>query len=110
MTSDQFYFRLLLQLEPAGIATYRAERCCPDKQSRLSEEELMKLNLLVFYGSVRSTRQGIKAARFVANKCLIMCTRSSSLIRSRSGCRSSKMYKEYPPGGAPELLERWPSV
>jgi NAD(P)H-dependent FMN reductase len=29
----------------------------------------MKLNLLVFYGSVRSTRQGFKAARYVANKC-----------------------------------------
>lgn len=29
----------------------------------------MKLNLLVFYGSVRSARQGIKAARFVTAKC-----------------------------------------
>ncbi|MCI0747875.1 MAG: NAD(P)H-dependent oxidoreductase, partial [Verrucomicrobia subdivision 3 bacterium] len=27
------------------------------------------LNVLVLYGSVRSTRQGIKAARFVANAC-----------------------------------------
>lgn len=67
----------------------------------------MKLNLLVFYGSVRSARQGIKAARFVVNKC-----------RERGHevflvdpidfplPLLDKMYKEYPPGGAPELLER----
>ncbi len=29
----------------------------------------MKLNLLIIYGSVRSGRQGIKAARFVASQC-----------------------------------------
>lgn len=67
----------------------------------------MKLNLLLFYGSVRSTRQGIKAARFVANKCrerghevfLVDPVEFPLPLLD-------KMYKEYPPGGAPELLER----
>jgi NAD(P)H-dependent FMN reductase len=67
----------------------------------------MKLNLLVFYGSVRSTRQGIKAARFVTNKCrerghevFLVDPLEFPLPLL------DKMYKEYPPGGAPQLLER----
>src|SRR3954447_6028597 len=67
----------------------------------------MTLNILVFYGSVRSDRQGIKAARFVVNQCrerghevdLIdpMVERLPLLDR---------MYKEYESGQAPEVLER----
>ena len=67
----------------------------------------MKLNLLVLYGSVRSTRQGVKAARYVANKCrerghevFLVDPLEFPLPLL------DKMYKEYPLGGAPELLER----
>ncbi len=66
----------------------------------------MKLNLLVFYGSARSTRQGIKAARFIVTKCrerghdvFLVDPLDFPLPLL------DKMYKEYPPGGAPELLE-----
>ncbi len=67
----------------------------------------MKLNLIVFYGSVRSTRQGIKAARFVANQCRkrghdVFLVDPLELQLPLL----DKMYKEYPPGGAPESLER----
>lgn len=67
----------------------------------------MSLNLLVVYGSVRSSRQGIKAARFVLDLC------------HRRGHRATlvdpldfplplldKMYKEYAAGSAPPLLQR----
>jgi NAD(P)H-dependent FMN reductase len=67
----------------------------------------MALDILVFYGSVRSARQGIKAARFVVNQCrgrghevdLVdpMVERLPLLDR---------MYKEYEKGKAPEVLER----
>ncbi len=67
----------------------------------------MKLNLLVLYGSVRSTRQGIKAARFVTGQCrerghevFLVDPLEFPLPLL------DKMYKEYPPGGAPELLDR----
>lgn len=67
----------------------------------------MQLNLLVFYGSVRSARQGIKAARFVANRCR---DRGHEVFLVDPVDYPlpllDKMYKEYPPGRAPELLER----
>lgn len=66
----------------------------------------MKLNLLVLYGSVRSTRQGIKAARFVANRCRARGHDVSLVdpLESRLPLLD-KMYKEYPAGQAPEPLE-----
>jgi NAD(P)H-dependent FMN reductase len=69
--------------------------------------EPMKLNLLVIYGSVRSERQGIKAARFVANKCRER-GHEAFLVDPLDFPLPllDKMYKEYPPGTAPELLER----
>jgi NAD(P)H-dependent FMN reductase len=67
----------------------------------------MPLEILVFYGSVRSDRQGIKAARFIESRCrqrghevdLIdpLVDRLPLLDR---------MYKEYEKGQAPEVLER----
>jgi NAD(P)H-dependent FMN reductase len=67
----------------------------------------MKLNLLVVYGSVRSTRQGIKAARFVVNQCRAR-GHDVSLVDPLEWRLSllDKMYKEYPTGQAPEPLER----
>ena len=67
----------------------------------------MKLNILVIYGSVRTARQGIKAARFVAKTCrqrghevfLVDPVEIPLPLLDR-------MYKEYKPGQAPEHLER----
>jgi NAD(P)H-dependent FMN reductase len=66
----------------------------------------MKLNLLVMYGSVRSTRQGIKVAHFVANRCRAR-GHDVSLVDPLESRLSllDKMYKEYPAGQAPEPLE-----
>jgi NAD(P)H-dependent FMN reductase len=67
----------------------------------------MKLDLLVIYGSVRSTRQGIKAARFVTAK-LAERGHDVFLVDPLEWPLPllDLMYKEYPPGDAPELLER----
>ncbi len=67
----------------------------------------MKLDILVIYGSVRTARQGIKVARFVAKTCrqrghavfLVDPIEVSLPLLDR-------MYKEYKPGEAPEVLER----
>ncbi len=66
----------------------------------------MKLNLLVIYGSVRSTRQGIKAARFVASR-LRARGHDVTLVDPLEHPLPllDKMYKEYPPGQAPAVLE-----
>src|SRR4051794_38165194 len=67
----------------------------------------MALDLLVVYGSVRSDRQGIKAAKFILNTAqgrghrpllVDACEDRLPLL--------DRMYKEYPPGQAPEVLER----
>ena len=67
----------------------------------------MKLDLLVIYGSVRSSRQGIKAARFVTAK-LAERGHDVFLVDPLEWPLPllDKMYKEYPPGGAPDVLER----
>lgn len=67
----------------------------------------MPLDIVVMYGSVRSDRQGIKAARFVVSQLearghrvtlVDPCTEKLDLL--------DRMYKEYPKGEAPENLER----
>jgi len=71
----------------------------------------MPIRIVVFYGSVRTARQGIKVARFLVNQC-----------RER-GCEVDlidpleyplplldKMYKEYESGTAPAVLERLAAV
>jgi len=77
---------------------------------RLSEPRNVKpmaLDLLVFYGSVRSDRQGIKAARFIVNA----CRARGHEVALVDACEEQfplldRMYKEYPRGQAPERLER----
>ena len=67
----------------------------------------MPLATTILFGSVRSDRQGIRAARFVARQfqarghdvCLIDPLELSLPLLDR-------MYKEYPKGEAPEVLER----
>jgi NAD(P)H-dependent FMN reductase len=67
----------------------------------------MRLNIAVFYGSVRSERQGIKAARFIVNKCEER-GHEVSLIdpKKYSLPLLDKMYKEYKSGKAPETLQK----
>jgi NAD(P)H-dependent FMN reductase len=67
----------------------------------------MPLNIVVIYGSVRSNRQGIKAARFVERQ---LRDRGHDLtlvdpLEVRLPLLD-RMYKEYPRGTAPEVLER----
>jgi NAD(P)H-dependent FMN reductase len=67
----------------------------------------MPLDLLVLYGSVRSDRQGIKAARFIASKCSERGHRATLIDPKVVDLPLlDRMYKEYPPGEAPEPLER----
>jgi len=65
----------------------------------------MKLRYVVFYGSVRSDRQGIKAARFIVNK-LKERDHDAELIDAKEIKLPllDKMYKEYEPGRAPNAL------
>ena len=67
----------------------------------------MPLCLVVVYGSVRSDRQGIRAARFIVNECR-MRGHQVTLIDPLEYPLPllDKMYKEYPKGQAPEVLER----
>ena len=65
------------------------------------------LDILVLYGSVRSGRQGIKAARFMVNTCESRGHRATLIDPVEEHLPLlDKMYKEYTPGQAPEGLER----
>ncbi len=67
----------------------------------------MPLNIAVIYGSVRTGRQGIKAARFVERQ---LRERGHELTLVDPMVIKlpllDRMYKEYPKGEAPESLER----
>ena len=66
----------------------------------------MNLNTAVIYGSARQSRQGIKAARFVARK-LEERGHAVTLVDSIESDLPflDKMYKEYEDGQAPEAME-----
>jgi NAD(P)H-dependent FMN reductase len=66
----------------------------------------MKMNISIIYGSVRSDRQGIKAARYLEGK-LEDRNMEVSFIDpvEYSLPLLDKMYKEYKPGSAPGLME-----
>ena len=63
-------------------------------------------NVLVFYGSYRATRVGIRMATFVVNE---LCTRGANpeLIDAREVGLPilDRMYKEYHKGSAPQAME-----
>jgi len=63
-------------------------------------------NILVFYGSYRTTRIGVRMASFVVNE-LRACGAAPELIDAREiGLPIiDRMYKEYPPGSAPAAME-----
>jgi NAD(P)H-dependent FMN reductase len=67
---------------------------------------VMPDNILVFYGSYRATRIGIRMATFVTNE-LRACGAAPELIDAREiGLPIiDRMYKEYPPGSAPPAME-----
>jgi NAD(P)H-dependent FMN reductase len=65
------------------------------------------LNVLVIYGSVRSQRQGIKAARFIEVTCRGRGHQTTLVDPAELRLPLlDRMYKEYPTGQAPENLER----
>jgi NAD(P)H-dependent FMN reductase len=67
----------------------------------------MPLNIVVIFGSVRSERQGIKAARFVERQLIGRGHRVTLVdpLEHRLPLLE-RMYKDYPPGTAPDVLER----
>ena len=67
----------------------------------------MPLQFAILYGSVREARQGIRAARFVEDQ-LRRRGHATFLVDAKE-CRLpllDRMYKEYPKGEAPEVMER----
>jgi NAD(P)H-dependent FMN reductase len=65
------------------------------------------LDLLVIYGSVRHERQGIKAARFIVGECATRGHRAALVDPMDDQLPLlDRMYKEYGPGQAPEVLTR----
>ena len=67
----------------------------------------MKLNLVVIYGSVRSQRQGVRAARFIVNECRARAHEVSLIDPVEYPLALlDRMYKEYEPQQAPEVLQR----
>jgi len=67
----------------------------------------MPLRLVVVYGSVRTERQGIRAARFIVNECRTRGHEVALIDPLEYPLPLlDKMYKEYPKGAAPETLER----
>jgi NAD(P)H-dependent FMN reductase len=70
-------------------------------------EYTMPLDLLVIYGSVRHHRQGIKAARFILEACRSRGHRATLIDPAEERLPLlDRMYKEYAPGEAPEVLKR----
>lgn len=67
----------------------------------------MSLKIVVFYGSVRSDRRGIKAARFIVKTCQ-QRGHDVALIDPLEYRLPllDKMYKEYGPAEAPDVLQR----
>ncbi len=67
----------------------------------------MSLDLLIIYGSVRQTRQGIKAARFILQTCLGRGHNATLVDPVEEKLPLlDRMYKEYPADQRPENLER----
>lgn len=67
----------------------------------------MSLKVVVFYGSVRSARQGIKVAKFIAGQCRERGHEVTLIDPLEYPLPLiDRMYKEYRPGEAPENLQR----
>jgi NAD(P)H-dependent FMN reductase len=67
----------------------------------------MSLRIPILYGSVRETRQGIKAARFIERQLGERGHQTTLVDALEQGLPLlDRMYKEYEKGKAPEVLER----
>ena len=67
----------------------------------------MPLQFAILYGSVREARQGIRAARFVEGQLRLRGHTTFLVDAKECGLPLlDRMYKEYPKGGAPEVMER----
>ena len=67
----------------------------------------MSLDIPILYGSVRETRQGIKAARFIDAQLQRRGHRTTLVDAMELRLPLlDRMYKEYPKGEAPDVLER----
>src|SRR5262245_47987219 len=67
----------------------------------------MSLNIAIFYGSVRSARQGIKAASFILRTCQQRGHRATLIDPLDYPLPLiDRMYKECAPGTAPPLLQK----
>jgi NAD(P)H-dependent FMN reductase len=67
----------------------------------------MPLEFAILYGSVRETRQGIKAARFVDDQLRRRGHRTTLVDPMEYRLPLlDRMYKEFPKGEAPEVMER----
>jgi NAD(P)H-dependent FMN reductase len=67
----------------------------------------MALDLVIFYGSVRQDRQGIRAARFIDGACRGRGHRANLIDPAIDHLPLlDRMYKEYKPGQAPEVLQK----
>ena len=66
----------------------------------------MSLHFVILYGSVRETRQGIKAARFIVDQ-LVRRGHATTFIDPLEQRLPllDRMYKEYAKGNAPQVLE-----
>lgn len=71
----------------------------------------MSLKIVIFYGSVRSERQGIKAARFIVKKCRERRHEVTLIDPVEYPLPLfDRMYKEYEPEKAPAVLQRMEKV
>lgn len=75
--------------------------------TRPLEHPDMLLNILILFGSVRHHRQGIKAARFILNQCLERGHEATLIDPMEVSLPLlDRMFKEYEPGQAPDVLGR----
>src|SRR5580658_8002458 len=93
----------------AKCSSSAARGCCrgrPWPPRGITKDATMPDNVLVFYGSYRATRIGIRMATFVTNE-LRACGALPELIDAREiGLPIiDRMYKEYPKGTAPKAME-----
>ncbi len=97
------------QANPPGHWSQTLSRGAPRKKRR--KASAMPLNLVVIYGSVRGARQGIRAAKFIIEACRAR-GHSATLIDPAVDSLPllDRMYKEYPSGQAPEVMERLASL
>lgn len=66
----------------------------------------MPNRVLVFYGSYRSDRAGIRLAEYVTRRLAARGTDAELIDAQRIGLPMlDRMYKEYPPGAAPAAME-----